>query len=189
MPYITTDPQEFFFKYHNNLGIVQLPIPSDSKPLALSDLHPVTYVQTSSPTSSPPLSSILKYPGVDDKKYAHSGRRRGLDHNSGLYSISLADAEWTVEPAHKGNGGLRNAVWAAHENGSLQDRTWVGTLGIPTDLLEDTPQRTDIEDKLGTEFDSLVVFVKDSDFDGHYDHYCKQVCSNSSPAPHVVALY
>jgi trehalose 6-phosphate synthase complex regulatory subunit len=106
----------------------------------------------------------------------YSGRRRGSGHSSDFHSKVLADAEWTVEPAGKGNGGLRNAVRAAHENGSLQDRTWVGTLGIATDFLGDAPQKTDIEDRLGTEFDSLVVFVKDSDFDGHYSHYCKQVC-------------
>ncbi|KAI9772253.1 MAG: hypothetical protein M1840_001002 [Geoglossum simile] len=173
-PYITTDPQEFFFKYHDRSGVVQLPIP-DPNPLALSDPHLPTYIQTSSRSNSPPLSPLLKLAGVNDRRHAYSGRRRGSGHSSDFHSKVLADAEWTVEAAGKGNGGLRNAVRAAHENGSLQDRTWVGTLGMTTDFLGDTPQKTDIEDRLGTEFDSLVVFVKDSDFDGHYSHYCKQI--------------
>ena len=174
-PYITTDPQEFFFKYRDRSGIVQLPIP-DPNPLALSDPHLPTHIQTSSRSNSPPLSSLLKLTGVNDTRHAYSGRRRGSGHSGDFHAKALADAEWTVEPADKGNGGLRNAVRAAHENGSLLDRTWVGTLGMATDFLEDAPQKADIEDRLGTEFDSLVVFVKDSDFDGHYSHYCKQVC-------------
>ncbi|EHL03426.1 putative alpha,alpha-trehalose-phosphate synthase [Glarea lozoyensis 74030] len=46
---------------------------------------------------------------------------------------------------------------------------------MPTDALEDTQQKQDIEDRLATEHDSLTVFCKDSDFDGHYTHYCKQI--------------
>lgn len=87
----------------------------------------------------------------------------------------FAEAEWTVELADQGNGGLRNAVQAAVRSGTLEDHIWIGTLGMPTDALEDTQQKQDIEDRLATEYDSLTVFCKDSDFDGHYTHYCKQI--------------
>lgn len=87
----------------------------------------------------------------------------------------FAHADWSVVPADQGNGGLRNAVQAAVRNRKLTDKTWVGTLGMPTDALEDTQQKQDIEDRLATEYDSLTVFCKDSDFDGHYTHYCKQI--------------
>jgi trehalose 6-phosphate synthase complex regulatory subunit len=87
----------------------------------------------------------------------------------------FAEASWTIESADQGNGGLRNAVHAAVTAGSLTDHIWVGTLGMPTDALEDTQQKQDIEDRLATEYDLLTVFCKDSDFHGHYTHYCKQI--------------
>jgi trehalose 6-phosphate synthase/phosphatase len=87
----------------------------------------------------------------------------------------FAHADWTVVPADQGNGGLRNAVQAAVRNHKLDEKLWVGTLGMPTDVLDDTQQKQDIEDRLATEYDSLTVFCKDSDFDGHYTHYCKQI--------------
>lgn len=34
-------------------------------------------------------------------------------------------AEWAVQPAEQGNGGLRNAVRAASEAGTLKDILWV----------------------------------------------------------------
>ncbi|KAI9655197.1 MAG: hypothetical protein M1829_000693 [Trizodia sp. TS-e1964] len=85
----------------------------------------------------------------------------------------FADAEWTVEKAEQGNGGLRNAVNAARETKDLEV-TWVGTLGMPTDVLSDQ-QKVAIADRLETEHDSLTVYCKDSDFNGHYTHYCKQI--------------
>jgi trehalose 6-phosphate synthase complex regulatory subunit len=175
MPFNDTDPQEFFSRSQNHSEAIQPPVLCDPEPLS-----PI-YVQTSSQATTPPLSHIVKYSGICDRMHAYGDRRRGSRCSNDFHRGSLANTEWTIEPANKGNGGLRNAVRAAHDNGSLQDRTWVGTLGMPTDLLEDTPQKINIEDKLGTEFDSLVVFVKDGDFNGHYSHYCKQVCSGSSP--------
>lgn len=87
----------------------------------------------------------------------------------------FAHADWTVVPAEQGNGGLRNVVQAAVRNEKLDDKIWVGTLGMPTDALEDSQTKQDIEDRMATEYDSLTVFCKDSDFDGHYTHYCKQI--------------
>jgi trehalose-6-phosphate synthase len=87
----------------------------------------------------------------------------------------FANADWTVVPADQGNGGLRNAVNASVKAGKLHDKIWVGTLGMPTDVLEGTQQKEDIESRLATEYDSLTVFCKDSDFDGHYTHYSKQI--------------
>lgn len=50
----------------------------------------------------------------------------------------------------------------------------VGTLGMPLDALEEE-KRLQIEDKLENEFDCISVMCEDSDFDGHYSHYCKQI--------------
>lgn len=87
----------------------------------------------------------------------------------------FASANWRVEHADQGNGGLRNAAEAAARDGLLKEYTWVGTLGMPTDALEGTQQKQDIEDTLATEHDMLTVFCSDKDFDGHYTHFCKQI--------------
>jgi trehalose 6-phosphate synthase complex regulatory subunit len=87
----------------------------------------------------------------------------------------FAHANWKVGGADQGNGGLRNAVEAAAREGHLDEYTFVGTLGMPTDALEGTQQKQDIEDRLATEHDMLTVFCSDKDFDGHYSHFCKQI--------------
>lgn len=87
----------------------------------------------------------------------------------------FASAHWRVVNADQGNGGLRNAAQAAARDNHLDEYMWVGTLGMPTDALEGTQQRQDIEDTLATEHDMLTVFCSDKDFDGHYSHFCKQI--------------
>jgi trehalose-6-phosphate synthase len=138
-----------------------------------------TFTQPQSRAPSPPPASILEHKKVADKaaSLGRAGVRQPqlLTRRSESHDRVFAEANWTVEPADQGNGGLRNAVQAAVRGGQLDDPIWVGTLGMPTDALEDTQQKQDIEDRLATEYDSLTVFCKDSDFDGHYNHYCKQI--------------
>ncbi|TQB68784.1 hypothetical protein MPDQ_002826 [Monascus purpureus] len=87
---------------------------------------------------------------------------------------SFSSAEWTVERAEQGNGGLRNAVRAASDAGYLENQIWVGTLGMPTDaLIQD--MKDSIAKKMEEEYGSLTVYVNDSDFDGHYTHFCKTI--------------
>lgn len=88
--------------------------------------------------------------------------------------VSFSRAEWTIETAEQGNGGLRNAVRSAREAAVLEDMMWVGTLGMPTDALAQHT-RAEIAERLEDEFDSLTVFVSDGDFDGHYTHFCKTI--------------
>lgn len=87
----------------------------------------------------------------------------------------FASANWKVVNADQGNGGLRNAAEAALRDGKLSDYTWVGTLGMPTDALDGTQQKQDIEDTMATEHEMLTVFCSDKDFDGHYAHFCKHI--------------
>lgn len=87
---------------------------------------------------------------------------------------SFSSATWTVERAEQGNGGLRNAVRSASDAGYLEDQIWVGTLGMPTDALAQ-PTKDTIAEKVKDEYDSLIVYVSDSDFDGHYTHFCKTI--------------
>lgn len=135
--------------------------------------------QPRSRASSPPPSSILNHNKQPIDKATALGRvgvrQPQIGTRSESYDRVFANADWTVERAEQGNGGLRHAVEASARTGSLKDKIWVGTLGMPTDALEDTLQKQDIEDRLATEHDSLTVFCKDSDFDGHYTHFCKQI--------------
>ncbi|CAG8950402.1 hypothetical protein HYFRA_00006895 [Hymenoscyphus fraxineus] len=136
------------------------------------------FTQPLSRASSPPPADLLKHAKIAEKAAAlgRAGiRQPQLGGRSDSHDRVFTHAPWTVVPADQGNGGLRNAVQAAVRNGNLNDKIWVGTLGMPTDVLEDTRQKQDIEDRLATEYDSLTVFCKDSDFDGHYTHYCKQI--------------
>ena len=87
---------------------------------------------------------------------------------------SFSSAEWTIERAQQGNGGLRNAVQSAAEAGVLGDRIWVGTLGMPTDALAQETKDA-IAGKLERDYGSVMVYVKDSDFDGLYSHFCKTI--------------
>lgn len=80
---------------------------------------------------------------------------------------------WSVEPAIQGNGGLTNAIRAAAREDNFHN-IWVGTLGFPTDSIQDSA-KDDIKDKLENEYDALVNYIKDRDFDGHYVHYCKTI--------------
>lgn len=84
---------------------------------------------------------------------------------------------WHIEKTDQGNGGLKNAVEAAITAGTLDDKTWVGTLGFPTDELDDSV-KVAIEGRLREDCDSIVAFPSDKDFDGHYNHYCKEVCGH-----------
>ncbi|KAF3937619.1 Trehalose-phosphatase [Dactylella cylindrospora] len=139
--------------------------------------------QPTSRATSPPPASILesKAPAVapEDRHHTVSGapraipipkRKATLTDQSQLFS----EAEWTVEPAERGNGGLRNAINSALEAGGVDEVTWVGTVGMPTDVLSESVKAA-IEDKLRDEHESLAVFCKDSDVDGHYNHFCKQI--------------
>lgn len=81
---------------------------------------------------------------------------------------------YTVEQARRGNGGLTNVIDTVSEAGLLQDKTWVGTLGMPTDALDEHLKAT-IAEHLEDDHESLAVFVNDGDFDGHYEHFCKTI--------------
>ncbi|VEU21012.1 DEKNAAC102009 [Brettanomyces naardenensis] len=86
----------------------------------------------------------------------------------------FATAPWKVVRYERGNGSLRNAVRRATISGDLQDVKWVGTPGMPSDLV---PQATRdaISTKLRAEYRSDAIYVDDDVFEGHYDRYCKQV--------------
>lgn len=135
--------------------------------------------QPKSRANSPPPSSLLDGDRQLQQKAKELGRQGVTQPRALVRSDShdrvFAQANWRVVSADQGNGGLRNAAEAAAREGKLGEYTWVGTLGMPTDAIDGTQQKQDIEDTLATMHDMLTVFCSDKDFDGHYSHFCKQI--------------
>ncbi|KAJ2893504.1 hypothetical protein MKZ38_008525 [Zalerion maritima] len=132
--------------------------------------------QPTSRASSPPPASLIQRTIM---KAEELGRRGITQPRSKQRSEShdrvFKHANWRIVPSDQGNGGLRNAADAAARDSEFGgDYTWVGTLGMPTGSL-DPLRKQEIEDKLVTEHDMLPVFCDDTDFDGHYAHFCKQI--------------
>lgn len=155
----TPNTEDFFF---NNQAQKHGDIAEEDTGIENSILRPRPNI------SAPPQTSVLTRPRRNTRR--RSSVERGL----------LKNATWFIEPFDQGNGGLRNAVSAALGSGVIENRTWVGTLGMPTDGLDDS-MKSEIESKLRDDYDSQVVYCKDDDFNGHYAHYCKEVSADQLP--------
>lgn len=147
--------------------------------LARADLHSPAWGSTTSllnqPVSrakSPPPASVLKH----GAKITHPPLpwRNRMKTRTVSHEKQFNENNFSVERAQHGNGGLFNAIDAVSESGLLQDKTWVGTLGMPTDALDEHLKQT-ISECLENDFESLTIFVDDGDFDGHYERYCKTI--------------
>lgn len=127
--------------------------------------------------TTPPPASLFEDSGTFEKakELGRQGIYQPRTTRSDSHDRVFTNANWRVVNAEQGNGGLRIAADAAARDGHDGEYTWVGTLGMPTDALEDTQQKDDIHDRLATEFNMLTVFCSDKDFDGHYLHFCKQI--------------
>ncbi|KAI5866525.1 glycosyltransferase family 20 protein [Durotheca rogersii] len=133
--------------------------------------------QPKSQANLPPPASLLEHARTLEK--AKELGRQGIIQprvtRSDSHDRVFAHADWRIVNADQGNGGLRNAAEAAARAGYPEEYSWVGTLGMPTDALEGTQQKEEINDRLVTEFNMYPVFCSDKDFDGHYLHFCKQI--------------
>ncbi|CAG8145180.1 unnamed protein product [Penicillium salamii] len=134
--------------------------------------------QPQSQATETPTSSILS---ITDSQKA-TVRSLSIDGTQDCMELGeprspqtfVSSVEWRIESTEKGLGGLTNAVHAAEKSGFLQNKLWVGTLGMPTDSLMDST-REDIARYLREEHQSLTVFVDDTEFEGHYTHFCHAV--------------
>lgn len=165
--------------FANEDGIrVQFPNDLGSPSDKISSAWGGRFNQPKSRANSPPPAAIAEH-GRTVEKARELGRQGVIQPKPLMRSEShdrvFASAGRRVVDADQGNGGLRNAADAAAREGKLSEYTWVGTLGMPTDALEGTQQKQDIEDTMATEHDMLTVFCSDKDFDGHYAHFCKQI--------------
>lgn len=86
----------------------------------------------------------------------------------------FATAPWKVVTYEHGNGGLRNAVRLAESKNKLREVKWIGTPGMPCDLVPKCTRKA-IYKTLKEDYDSETLFIEDDVFEGHYDRYCKQI--------------
>lgn len=129
-PAISTENEEFFLSNKPSSISPKIPLPNDPHSISLSDPHsPVwglgLFNQPKSRAESPPPSSILR--PIKQRRSSIRPNRLGSISKSREHSHerALRSARWFVQPAEQGNGGLRNAVKAASETGSLKGKTWV----------------------------------------------------------------
>ncbi|RHZ49296.1 trehalose-6-phosphate synthase [Aspergillus thermomutatus] len=182
-PGATTDDEKIFKPYVSR-SAGEIPQADDPNGPGLSEPRTISWGQSrkfNQPRSTAhvhPEPSILRASdaGDDLNSQLYDGILETPDseEDHGSPRALLCVDDWVVKAAEQGNGGLRNAVYAAEEAGILTDKMWVGTLGMPTDLLKDAT-RASISETLEDEYESLTVFVRDSEFDGHYAHFCRSV--------------
>lgn len=165
--------EELFFKLANPENA---PLGSPSEPSFARKLNQPKSRPRSPPTASTDNNEEGQGPGDGYFALPPAPTRYREKRRSSASERPFKGKTWHIEKTDQGNGGLKNAVEAAIAAGSLHDKTWVGTLGFPTDGL-DEGVKVAIEGRLREDCDSIVAFPSDKDFDGHYNHYCKEVCN------------
>ena len=136
-----------------------------------------TWTQPASRAKSPPPVSVTKHEQARDRTASvlwRAANKYKAQEKARSHERRYSGNNYTVEQAVHGNGGLHNAIQAACDNGLLHEKTWVGTLGMPTDALNQHV-KSGIAENLEHDYDSLTVYVHDNDFDGCYSHYCKTI--------------
>ena len=99
--------------------------------------------------------------------------RRRPSAASGGSADPTGSEDWVVEKTDFGNGGLKHAVEASSDP---SEKVYVGTLGFGTDDIDEST-KVAIEGRLREDYSCLVAFTSNADFNGHYEHYCKEVCA------------
>ncbi|KAF2266320.1 hypothetical protein CC78DRAFT_459497 [Lojkania enalia] len=159
------------------------PNPLDPKTLVRSDSHVAEwgasfFNQPRSTAGPAPPETILQYAkGRERTESSLSSSRRSSPSKkpgNGRRDEGRWATSWSVVPAVQGNGGLTNAIRAAVRAGSMGDVLSVGTIGFPTDTLDET-KKIEIYERLEADHESLTVYVSDKDFDGHYNHFSKTI--------------
>ncbi|KAJ5774248.1 Trehalose-phosphatase [Penicillium paradoxum] len=179
-----TTAHETIFKGYTWKVSDEIPIANDrmlhgpSEPRAIPWGRSRRFNQPRSRATGPPTPSNLSSRGRQQSQR----RTLSLDGTQDLYGmknygsprVSLPATEWVVKAAEQGHGGLYNAIHAAEKSSLLDEKMWVGTLGMPTDTLADAT-RAEVAAALEDGYDSLAVVVSDNEFEGHYTHYCRAV--------------
>jgi trehalose 6-phosphate synthase complex regulatory subunit len=138
--------------------------------------------QPKSRAKSPPPSNVFHHNAQNTKektavmlmRAANTFKSRARAGTSSRERRFSNDSQYTIERARIGNGGLWNAIDAVSESGLLTEKTWVGTLGMPTDDLDEHLKES-IAERLEDDYESLSVMVEDGDFDAAYERYSKTI--------------
>jgi trehalose 6-phosphate synthase complex regulatory subunit len=191
----TTDHEKIFRPHIDRQFSLTLPKFKEGvgdliRSISRHDLHSPGWGKTTgfnqppSRAKSPPPSSILRHgaQSVQDlkEKAIRAAAASAIKHHrrqrtrTTSHERRFSHNDYAVERATLGNGGLYNAIDAAVEAGICEEKTWVGTLGCPVDVLEDH-MKQNIAEKLESDHDCLTVYASDSDLNGHYEHYCKTI--------------
>lgn len=105
--------------------------------------------------------------------YSNNAKLRGsiLESSHELF----ARLPWKIVPSDKGNGALKNAVFTALREKTINDPVrFVGTVGIPTDEIPDKVSAK-IAKTMEEEHSSSAVIMDDLTFKGAYKNFCKQI--------------
>ncbi|KAJ5094239.1 hypothetical protein N7456_010100 [Penicillium angulare] len=183
-PGATTENEKIFKAYASH-SAGEIPIaeepngPGPNEPRAVPWGQSRKFNQPRSKATTHPEPSILSRPGSRQGSKESAFLTGGVSLPAvttelGSPRALLSPEDWVVKAAEQGHGGLQNAIHAAEEAGILENKMWVGTPGMPTDSLTDMT-RSLIDQTLRAEYESLTVFVGDSEFEGHYAHFCRSV--------------
>lgn len=134
--------------------------------------HGTHVAQPKSLARSPPPQSILddtaSLKGIgllQSNKSQEVPRRKKKE-------IEYTVNNYTIQPSTISNAGLHAAIRAVSSQGRDLDEVWIGSLGMPTDALS-RDVKHHIANKLEDDYESLVVFINDTDMNSHYENYCK----------------
>lgn len=119
---------------------------------------------------------------LDGKTNYHVPKFGGYSNNAKLRASLLQNSHhifgrvpWKIVPSLKGNGALKNAVSVAvAEKTIVEDISWVGTIGIPTDEIPEDVQ-SKIAGKLHADYNHESVITDDVTFKGAYKNFCKRI--------------
>lgn len=135
--------------------------------------------RTPSSSEHPPVTQPRNSRIARRKSSSRSSSRRPTGDWAATATGPGSDVYHIEANAHA-NGGLVNAVNAVSDR--MRKRLWVGTLGNPTDGMDDDTRKS-VEKRMRVEHDSLPVWIPDAEFSKCYDEFCHQV----SPSPRTVA--
>jgi trehalose-6-phosphate synthase len=171
-----------------------LPVTSNSKKpaagnstLFTSPSPPLTSaILRNSLKTPPPESMIASLKAVNRKPTISSPTPNNSLHSTSTpvkqSSFLMSSPKKTAQPldpvstgffaSNAGNPGLYNAVTSLkHHMGPVE---WIGTSGCSTDHLSDE-ERNQFSERMIRDHDSVPVFVSDTEMEGHYHQFCKQI--------------
>lgn len=121
-------------------------------------------------------SPVRQFPDLPSLSYYH---HRPLSSGGGTLkrartlTTSTAIEAKELVPSLSGNIGLHNAIASVPASAGLPRNKWIGSLDVPTESWTEATREA-ITKKLAAK-GQIPVFLSDSEMEGHYNQFCKQV--------------